>query len=159
MEHAMGQRIRILIADDHPHSRKGLRALLSTYSAVEVVSEARDGREAVQLVEECQPDVVLMDIQMPVWDGLQATRQIKARWPQVRVIALTIRATSQTAAMSAGADGFLLKGCPSQELFAEIQRQGKPGPQAPKTQPESELSAQREGNYHQSRMKVAVSTS
>jgi DNA-binding NarL/FixJ family response regulator len=159
MEGAMGQRIRILIADDHPHSRKGLRALLATYSAVEVVSEARDGREAVQLVEECQPDVVLMDIKMPVWDGLQATRQIKARWPQVRVIALTIRATSQSAAMSAGADGFLLKGCPSQELFAEIQRQGQPRPGAPKTKPESELSAMREGNYHQGRMKVAVSTS
>jgi DNA-binding NarL/FixJ family response regulator len=159
MGDAMDQRIRILIADDHPHSRKGLRALLSTYSAVEVVCEARDGWEAVQLVEECRPDVVLMDIQMPIWDGLRATQQIKARWPEVRVIALTIRATCQAAAMSAGADGFLLKGCPSKELFAEIQRQGKPRLEASKTRPESNMSAKKGGNYHQGRMKVAVSTS
>jgi DNA-binding NarL/FixJ family response regulator len=148
----MGQRIRILIADDHPHSRKGLRALLATYAAVEVACEAKDGQEAVQLVQECRPDVVLMDVQMPMWDGLWATRQIKARWPQVRVIALTIRATYQAAAMSAGADGFLIKGCPSQELFAEIQRQGKSRPEAPKMNPE------KDGTYHQGRMQIAVST-
>jgi DNA-binding NarL/FixJ family response regulator len=117
----MGQCTRVLIADDHAHSRKGLRALLSTWPAVEVVGEAEDGREAVQRVEECQPDVVLMDLQMPEWDGLKATRYIKARWPQIRVIALTIRATSRSEAMAAGVDAFLLKGCPSKELLAAIQ--------------------------------------
>ncbi len=117
----MGQRIRVLIADDHSKSRKGLRALLATCSTVGTIWEAENGREAATLVEERQPDVVLMDIQMPVWDGFEATRYIKARWPEVKVIALTIHAAWQPAAMSAGADTFLLKGCPSQELFAAIQ--------------------------------------
>ena len=117
----MGQQIRVLIADDHSKSRKGLQALLTTCPAVGAIMEAKDGREAAKLVEECQPDVVLMDIQMPVWDGFEATRYIKARWPEVKVIALTIHATWQPAAMSAGADTFLLKGCPSEDLFAAIQ--------------------------------------
>ena len=118
----MGQRIRVLIADDHAHARRGLRALLSTNPAIEVVCEAENGREAAQRVEQCRPDVVIMDIQMPVWDGLEATRYIKARWPAVAVIALTIRASWHAAALSAGADGFLLKGCPSSELLAAVQR-------------------------------------
>lgn len=116
----MGTRIRLLIADDHPFSRKGLRALLSTCPTVEVVCEAQNGREAVQLVETCQPDLVLMDLQMPVCDGLEATRRIKAKMPEVTVIILTIRETSRAEAMAAGADGFLLKGCPSKELLATI---------------------------------------
>lgn len=120
----MSQCTRVLIADDHAHSRKGLRALLSTWPAVEVICEAEDGREAVQRVEECQPDVVLMDIRMPTWDGLEATRHIKARWPEIRVIALTIRTTCRSEATSAGVDVFLLKGCPSRDLFAAIQGDG-----------------------------------
>lgn len=119
----MGTRIRLMIADDHPFSRKGLRALLATCPTVEVVCEAKNGREAVQLVETCQPDLVLMDLQMPVCDGLEATRRIKATRPEVRVIILTIRETSRAEAMAAGADGFLLKGCPSKELLATIHSQ------------------------------------
>jgi DNA-binding NarL/FixJ family response regulator len=117
----MGSGIRVLIADDHSKSRKGLRALLATCPAVGAIMEAKDGREAAKVVEECQPDAVLMDIQMPVWDGFEATRYIKARWPDIKVIALTIHASWQPAAMSAGADAFLLKGCPSEDLFAAIQ--------------------------------------
>jgi DNA-binding NarL/FixJ family response regulator len=156
----MSQRIRMLIADDNPHSRKGLRALLSTYSPVEVVCEAEDGREAVRLVEECQPDLVLMDIQMPNLDGLEATGQIKARWPEVSVIVLTIRARSQAAALSAGADGFLLKGCPSEELFAEIQRHGKSGQQPVPAKPKSQSSMPTvSGNVsRQNPLRIALST-
>jgi DNA-binding NarL/FixJ family response regulator len=117
----MGKQIRVLIADDHSKSRKGLRALLATCPAIEAIWEAENGREAARLVEERQPDVVLMDIQMPVWDGFEATRYIKARWPEVKVVALTIHAAWQPAAMSAGADTFLLKGCPSRDLFAAVQ--------------------------------------
>jgi DNA-binding NarL/FixJ family response regulator len=117
----MGQRITLLIADDHSKSRKGLRALLATCPTVGTIWEAENGREAVMLVEEHQPDVVLMDIQMPVWDGLEATRYIKAHWPEVKVVALTIHAAWQAAAMSAGADAFLQKGCPSRDLFTAIQ--------------------------------------
>jgi YesN/AraC family two-component response regulator len=83
MGDAMQQRIRVLIADDRPSSRRGLRALLGVRSQIEIVGEAADGRQAVQLVEELQPDVVLMDVSMPVLDGLEATRLIKCRWPEV----------------------------------------------------------------------------
>jgi CheY-like chemotaxis protein len=116
----MDQPTRVLIVDDHAFARKALRALLATRASVEVCCEAVDGQEAVQLVEEYQPDVVLMDIQMPGCDGIQATRSIKARWPQVRVIALTARSTYQAAALSAGADLFLLKGTPTADLVAAI---------------------------------------
>jgi two-component system NarL family response regulator len=157
----MGQRIRMLIADDHPHSRKGLRALLSTCPAVEVICEAHDGREAVQLVEECQPDVVLMDIQMPIWDGLQATRVIKAQWPEVRVIVLTIRATGRAAAISAGADGFLLKGCSSEALFAEIQRHGtaEQEPESAMGRSQGSVPATSGSMGQRNPLKIALSTS
>jgi DNA-binding NarL/FixJ family response regulator len=126
MGEAMNQPFRVLIADDHAGARRGLQALLSTRPNIEVVCEARDGREAVQRVEEVQPDVVLMDLHMPEWDGLEATRYIKARWPEVGVVALTVRASYRAAALSAGADAFLLKGCPSKELYAAIQYCGDP---------------------------------
>jgi DNA-binding NarL/FixJ family response regulator len=116
----MAQPIRVLIADDHPISRSGLRALLSTLPTVEVIGEAQNGWEATQLVAASQPDVVLMDLQMPVWNGLDATRQIKARWPAVKIVALTIRDAWRTEALAAGADAFLLKGCPCTELFAAV---------------------------------------
>jgi len=116
----MKQRIRVLIADDRPRSRNGLKALLVTQPEIEMVGEAADGREAVQLVEECRPDVVLMDARMPVMDGLEATRLIKDRWPEVKVIVLTMHASYRANALAAGADAFLVKGCPAEELFEAI---------------------------------------
>jgi DNA-binding NarL/FixJ family response regulator len=112
--------IRVLIADDRLSSRNGLRALLATQLEIEIVGEAADGREAVHLVEQCQPDVVLMDLRMPVIDGLEATRMIKGRWPQVKVIALTMYSSHQSEALSAGADAFLVKGCPAEDLLEAI---------------------------------------
>lgn len=117
---AMEQRIRVMIADDRPRSRSGLRALLSGWPAVEVVCEATDGQEAVELVEQHQPDVVLMDVWMPVLDGLEATRLIKSKWPGVKVVVLTMHALYRAGALAAGANSFLLKGCPSEELLAAI---------------------------------------
>jgi len=116
----MEQKIRLLIADDRLPSRDGLRALAATWPWVEVAGEAGDGGEAVRQVEACCPDVVLMDIRMPVMDGLAATRIIKERWPQIRVVMLTMYPVYHTEALSAGADAFLVKGCPTEDLLRAI---------------------------------------
>jgi DNA-binding NarL/FixJ family response regulator len=113
-------RIRLLIADDAPRSRHGLRALLATWPEVEVIGEAADGREAMRLLGEYQPDVVLMDARMPVMDGLEATRLIKSKWPEIRVVVLTMYPAFRTQALAAGADAFLVKGCPPEELLEAI---------------------------------------
>lgn len=111
-----GEPIRVLIADDHRCSRSGLRALLSTLTQVKVVGEATDGQEAIRLTGEMQPDVVLMDAHMPVMDGLEATRRVKSQWPDVRVIMLTVYSTRRDEALAAGADAFLIKGCPVEQM-------------------------------------------
>ena len=111
---------RVLIVDDRSQAREGLKALLATTPAVQVVGEASDGKEAIDLVEKYRPDVVLMDANMPVMDGLEATRLVKAQWPQIRVIVLTIHTALQAEALAAGADAFLVKGCPAGELLAAI---------------------------------------
>jgi DNA-binding NarL/FixJ family response regulator len=87
--------------------------------------EAADGQEAVRLVAECRPDVVLMDARMPVMDGVEATRLIKERWPEVRVVVLTMYPTYREDALAAGADAFLIKGCPASELVAAITGQSE----------------------------------
>ncbi len=114
----MARPIRVLIADDHVRTRDGLRALLVTWAEVEVVGEATNSQEVVRLVDEVRPDVVLMDLQMPVMDGLQATRLIKDRWPEVSVIILTMYGTQQTAALAAGADAFVIKGGTPERLLS-----------------------------------------
>jgi DNA-binding NarL/FixJ family response regulator len=114
------QRIRVLIADDSLRSRDGLRELLATWPDVDVVGEAADGREAVHQVEELSPDVVLIDARMPLMNGLEATRLIRKQWPEVKVIVLTMYATCRADALAAGADAFLLKGCPAEELRGAI---------------------------------------
>lgn len=116
----MTMQTRVLIADDRRPSRSGLRAVLTVRPEIEIVGEAADGREAVQLVEECRPDVVLMDARMPVMDGLEATRLIKDRWPEVKIIVLTMYAFYRANALAAGADGFLVKGCAAEELLEAI---------------------------------------
>jgi len=125
----MKQHIRVLLADDSPRSREGLRALLATIglsahgdvrSEVEVIGEAANGQEAVRLVEECHPDVVLMDARMPVMDGLEATRRIKDNWPAVKVIMLTMYGSYRSDALAAGADAFVNKTDPPEQLLETI---------------------------------------
>ena len=106
----MKQPIRVLIVDDQPSVRKGLKALLAFYPEILVVGEAVNGEEAIQSIVEQQPQVVVMDLQMPMMDGVTATRQIKTRWPAIKVIILTVQATRRSEALAAGADIFLLKG-------------------------------------------------
>ncbi len=116
----MSGRCRVLIADDNDRARVGLRALLALRPEIEIVGEAADGEEAVQKVRDGRPDVVLMDARMPQMDGLEATRQIKGHWPQVRIVVVSMYASHRAEALAAGADAFLVKGCPAGELLDAI---------------------------------------
>ena len=116
----MPQRIRVLIADDQRPTRRALRALLAFFPDLEWIGEAADGSEAVALVAERRPDVVLMDVRMPVMDGLEATRRIKSQRLGVKVVLLTMYAEYQAEALAAGADIFLVKGGTSEALHTAI---------------------------------------
>lgn len=135
--------IRVLIADDQPRSRRSLKALLTAmgWSApnhlaqpgradsvqIEIIGEAEDGQQAVAQVRALQPDVVVMDLQLhppshaePEPGGLAAIRIIKSEWPIIWIVVLTLFATDRASALAAGADAFLLKGCPTGELLATV---------------------------------------
>lgn len=114
--------IRVLITDDHGVVRQGLRMYLSLDPDIEVVGEAENGEEALSMVRELHPDVVLMDLLMPVMDGMEATRAIRSEMPEVEVIALTsvLEDVSVTGAMRAGAMGYLLKDTQAEELHRAI---------------------------------------
>ena len=116
----MAQPIRVLIADDSARTREGLRVLFATWPQITVIGEAADGQEAVRLVAESHPDVVLMDLHMPVLDGVQATQLIKQQWPTTTIIVLTLYAVEQTAALAAGADAFVIKGSAPERLLTAI---------------------------------------
>jgi NarL family two-component system response regulator LiaR len=115
-------RVRIVLADDHPVVRQGLRAFLETQPEVEILGEAADGEEAVREVERLLPDVVLMDIVMPKIDGIEAIRRIRAISPSTQAIVLTSFADDEkiVAAVRAGAAGYLLKDARPQELINAI---------------------------------------
>ena len=127
----MARRLRVIIADDQMPSRHGLQALLSLSTEFEVVGTASDGEEALQLVDACRPDVVLMDARMPRMSGLEATHAIKNRWPDVRVVIVTMYPTSSTEPFADEADAFLLKGFGSAELRDAVFGGGKRPSSAP----------------------------
>ena len=110
--------VRVLLADDHTLLRAGVRALLEEIEDIEVVAEAKDGREALQLVETHRPDVVLSDITMPVMNGLELTTRLTRDTPNVRVIVLSMHASEEYVwqALRAGASGYLLKDAGVSEL-------------------------------------------
>ena len=112
----------MLLADDHEIVRQGLVALLSEEDTVEIVGEAANGREAVDLADRLQPDVVIMDVSMPVMSGDEATRQIKRHLPQTRIIALSMYEDPRrwSRMHQAGAESYVLKTAPSEELLAAI---------------------------------------
>src|SRR5512134_613903 len=114
--------IRILIADDHAMVRRGMRDFLELHEDLAVIGEAADGAAAIALTAELEPDVVVMDLLMPVVDGIAATATIKAAHPDVEVVALTsfIEESRVVAAIEAGASGFLLKDADADDLAAAI---------------------------------------
>jgi DNA-binding NarL/FixJ family response regulator len=116
------EKIRMLIADDHTVLREGTRKLLEEQEDMEVIAEAVDGEEAVQLATELRPDVVLMDIAMPNLDGISATRLIKQQCPDINVLILSAYDDDQFVfkLLQAGAAGYLLKNVHSQELIAGV---------------------------------------
>jgi DNA-binding NarL/FixJ family response regulator len=116
----MDRPVRVLIAVHHPRPRYGLRALLATLPGVDVVAAAADGQQLLHLVEEVQPEVVLVDLQMPGLAGLESMWRVKERWPEIRVVALALYAGDRPQALAAGADGFLVKGCPAEEFAAVL---------------------------------------
>jgi NarL family two-component system response regulator LiaR len=114
--------IRVMIVDDHGMVRKGLMAYLRNRQGVEVVGEARDGQEALELCAQLQPDVIIMDLVMPVLGGVAATRTIHQRWPQIKVIALTSFKDKELVkdALQAGATSYLLKNVSGDDLAETI---------------------------------------
>ena len=118
----MSEPIRLIVADDHPVVRNGLRAMLETQPDIEVVGEAVNGAEALSMVGSLRPDLVLMDLQMPELDGATATRHIRARFENVHVLILTTYDTDAdiSRAVEAGATGYLLKDARRDELFQAV---------------------------------------
>jgi len=114
--------IRVMIVDDHSMVRRGLAAFLKVYPDLELVGEARNGQEAVQVCEQVQPDVILMDLIMPEMDGMTATHTIRERCPHVQVIALTSFQEKELVqqALQAGAIGYLLKNVSATDLAEAI---------------------------------------
>lgn len=115
-------KIRIILAEDHTIVRKGIRVLLDEEADIEVVGEAENGQEAIDLVEEFLPDLILIDNTMPILNGLEATRQIKKRFPNVKILVLTMHTTTEYVSqfLQAGASGYLVKQTAPKELVRAI---------------------------------------
>jgi DNA-binding NarL/FixJ family response regulator len=118
----MDVRQRILIVDNHPALREGLKSILYILPNLEIIGEAADGMEALNSVDKLRPDLILMDLSMPRMDGITATREIKKKWPGTKILAFTNHNSPeyQTAALKAGADGYLLKDSSRAELIQSI---------------------------------------
>jgi two-component system, NarL family, response regulator NreC len=121
-------KIRVLIVDDNRVFRDGLKLVINSQSDMEVAGEAENGEKAIAMAREHHPDIILMDVKMPVMDGTEATSRIRAEMPGMKILALSIYADEGFMAgmMRAGALGYILKGCDSDELSAAIR--GAAGP-------------------------------
>ena len=120
----MSETIRVYITDDHPIVRRGIKQLLETEADIAVVGEATNGREAIADMDNLKPDIILMDLVMPVMDGIEAIRQIKAGHPQIQILVLTSFATDDKIfpAIKAGALGYLIKDTGPDELVHAIRQ-------------------------------------
>ena len=112
--------VSLMIVDDSSRARLALTAFLELQAGVRIIAQASNGLEAVEMIQGCVPDVVLMDMKMPVMDGLEATRIIKRNWPGVKVIILSMYSDYLSEAILSGADKFLVKGCSVEEIMSAI---------------------------------------
>lgn len=114
--------IKVLIADDHQLFREGLVNLLSSVPEIEVIAQAKDGKEAIEKAVELKPDVVLIDIGMPQMNGIDATRELKKKLPELKIIAVSMHSDRQyvKGILEAGADGYLLKNCTYRQLTEAV---------------------------------------
>ena len=121
------EKIKILMADDHPVVRAGIRGMLETQDDFQVVAEAENGREAFEQIGKLKPDVVLMDLRMPEMDGVEAIGKIKEKYPDINILVLTTYDTDAdiVRAVEAGATGYLLKDAPREELFRAVRATAK----------------------------------
>jgi len=119
----MDKKVRIVLAEDHTILREGLRALLSADTKFEIVGEAADGRQAVRAVEKLGPDLVMMDLSMPRMTGMDAIREIKKRYPETKIIALTVHKTEEylRTTLQVGANAYVLKDATRDELLMAIE--------------------------------------
>jgi DNA-binding NarL/FixJ family response regulator len=118
LESNMKNTIDLMIVDDNFRARQALMAYLSLQSGIRVIAQAANGSEAINNLRNHTPDIILMDMQMPVMDGLEATRIIKKHWPKIKIIILTMYPNYQPETLSAGVEAFLIKGSPIKELVA-----------------------------------------
>jgi len=116
----MNNATNIMVVENNSRARCALAAYMSLQVGIRITAEASNGQEAINKIKSQPPDIVLMDMRMPVMDGLEATKIIKKRWPWVKVIALTMYQNYQSEALLAGADAFLVKGCSVAELISTV---------------------------------------
>jgi YesN/AraC family two-component response regulator len=118
----MVKSIRVLIADDQPRARQSLRALLTTLPLTLEIREAVNGSEAIDAIETFKPDLVILDVRMPVMDGLEAAYVIKQQWPETKIIIYSMYPEYSEIALTSGAERFIDKSDPPEKLLAEITR-------------------------------------
>ena len=118
----MERKYRVVVVEDHAIIREGLRSLLTSSKEFDIVGEAEDGREAIQLIEKLEPDLILTDLSMPRMDGVDVINTVKKRFPNMKVIALTVHESEEyvLSALKAGADGYVLKEANYAELMMAI---------------------------------------
>jgi DNA-binding NarL/FixJ family response regulator len=116
----VNKKTRILIVDDNASFRKGLQALLKIQPDMETVGDAENGPKAMELAKELQPDLILLDAQMPGMTGVAVARRIKRRWPRIKVILLTMYTDYREKSIEAGADAFITKGVPPDHMLSLI---------------------------------------
>jgi len=114
-------RVNVMIVEDNYRARRALSSFIRLQAGLQVAAEASNGAEAIDRIKHLVPDAILMDARMPVMDGLEATRIIKKRWPEVKIIVLSMYSQYESEASAAGADAFLRKGCETGQIVSTLQ--------------------------------------